>query len=114
MSIPRKHDARGVPIHPGEFCVRIFFCRWTFVQCVIPCLRVPVTRISEIVRSAGDYGGYGAASGAVFWNHARFLDEDADVLRSGAGQPGSDCPHRGRDIPAPRTETGHLKARQVA
>jgi hypothetical protein len=47
-------------------------------------LRVPVTRISEIVRERrGDYGGYGAQAGALLQYVGGVLDAFADGLRSG-------------------------------
>ncbi len=51
MSIPRKPDERGVPIHPGEFLREDFLVpRGLSANALALALRVPVTRISEIVR----------------------------------------------------------------
>ena len=51
MSIPRKHDQRGVPIHPGEFLREDFLAPLGLsANALALALRVPVTRISEIVR----------------------------------------------------------------
>src|SRR5271166_3403780 len=51
MSIPRKHDQRGVPIHPGEFLREDFLVPLGLsANALALALRVPVTRISEIVR----------------------------------------------------------------
>jgi addiction module HigA family antidote len=51
MSIPRKSSERGVAIHPGEF-LREDFMRplGLSANALAIALRVPVTRISEIVR----------------------------------------------------------------
>ena len=50
MSIPRKHEQRGVPIHPGEFLREDFLVPLGLsANALALALRVPVTRISEIV-----------------------------------------------------------------
>src|SRR5271156_2726201 len=51
MSIPRKHEQRGVPIHPGEFLREDFLLPLGLsANALAMALRVPVTRISEILR----------------------------------------------------------------
>lgn len=51
MSIPRKPEERGVPIHPGEFLREDFLVPLGLSANALAMeLRVPVTRISEIVR----------------------------------------------------------------
>jgi addiction module HigA family antidote len=51
MSIPRKSEDRGVPIHPGEFLREDFLNPLGLsANAVAIALRVPVTRISEILR----------------------------------------------------------------
>ena len=51
MSISRKPDERGVPIHPGEFLREDFLTPLGLSgNALAIALRVPVTRISEIVR----------------------------------------------------------------
>jgi addiction module HigA family antidote len=51
MSIPRKPGERGVPIHPGEFLREDFLVPLGLsANALALALRVPVTRISEIVR----------------------------------------------------------------
>ncbi|MGA2252827.1 HigA family addiction module antitoxin [Terracidiphilus sp.] len=51
MSIPRKPNERGVPIHPGEFLREDFLVPLGLsANALAIALRVPVTRISEIVR----------------------------------------------------------------
>jgi addiction module HigA family antidote len=51
MSIPRKPEERGVAIHPGEFLREDFLLPLRLsANALALALRVPVTRISEIVR----------------------------------------------------------------
>jgi addiction module HigA family antidote len=51
MSIPRKHEQKGVPIHPGEFLREDFLLPLGLsANALALALRVPVTRISEIAR----------------------------------------------------------------
>lgn len=51
MSIARKSDERGLPIHPGEFLREDFLVPLGLsANALALALRVPVTRISEIVR----------------------------------------------------------------
>jgi addiction module HigA family antidote len=51
MSIARKPQERGVPIHPGEFLREDFLIPLRLsANALALALRVPVTRISEIVR----------------------------------------------------------------
>ena len=51
MSIPHKPGDRGVPIHPGEFLREDFLVPLGLsANALALALRVPVTRISEIVR----------------------------------------------------------------
>lgn len=51
MNIARKSDQRGGPIHPGEFLRDDFLAPLGLsANALAIALRVPVTRISEIVR----------------------------------------------------------------
>jgi addiction module HigA family antidote len=51
MSIPRKHEQRGVAIHPGEFLREDFLVPLGLsANALALALRVPVTRITEILR----------------------------------------------------------------
>lgn len=51
MNIARKSDERGVPIHPGELLREDFLVPLGLsANALAIALRVPVTRISEIVR----------------------------------------------------------------
>ena len=51
MSIPRKTSDRGVIIHPGEFLLEDFMKPLGLsANALSIALRVPVTRVSEIIR----------------------------------------------------------------
>jgi addiction module HigA family antidote len=51
MSIRRRPEERGIPIHPGEFLREDFLVpSGLSANALAIALRVPVTRISEIVR----------------------------------------------------------------
>lgn len=51
MTIPRKPEERGVPVHPGEFLREDFLTPLGLSSNALAlALRVPVTRITEIVR----------------------------------------------------------------
>ena len=51
MDVPRKSDERGGAIHPGEFLREDFLLPFGLsANALAIALRVPVTRISEIVR----------------------------------------------------------------
>lgn len=51
MTIARKADERGVPIHPGEFLREDFLVPLGLsANALAMALRVPVTRITEILR----------------------------------------------------------------
>lgn len=51
VSIPRKPGTRGVPIHPGEFLREDFLVPLGLsANALAIALRVPVTRITEILR----------------------------------------------------------------
>lgn len=51
MTIARKPEERGVPIHPGEFLREDFLTPLGLsANALALALRVPVTRISEILR----------------------------------------------------------------
>ena len=55
MTILRKPEERGVPIHPGEFLREDFLVPLGLsANALALALRVPVTRISEIVRGRGE------------------------------------------------------------
>jgi len=116
MSIPRKHDQRGVPIHPGEFLREDFLLpRGLSANALALALRVPVTRISEILR---ERRGITADTALRL---ARYFGMTPDFWMK--MQMSYDLALASREItarieveifPASRTETGNLKARRIA
>jgi addiction module HigA family antidote len=116
MSIPRKHEARGVPIHPGEFLREDFLLPLGLsANALSLALRVPVTRISEIVRERRGITADTALRLARyfgttpdFWMKMQMSYDLALASRQAIARIEVEI------FPAPRTETGHLKARQVA
>ena len=116
MSIPRKNQQRGVPIHPGEFLREDFLLPLGLsANALAIALRVPVTRISAIVR---ERRGITADTALRL---ARYFGTTPDFWMK--MQMSYDLALAGREVtaqiemeifPAPRTETGELKARQVA
>ena len=116
MSNPRKHDQRGVPIHPGEFLREDFLLpRGLSANALALALRVPVTRISEILR---ERRGITADTALRL---ARYFGTTPDFWMK--MQMSYDLALASREItarieveifPAPRTETGNLKARRIA
>jgi addiction module HigA family antidote len=116
MSIPRKHGQRGAPIHPGEFLREDFLVPLGLsANALALALRVPVTRISEIVR---ERRGITADTALRL---ARYFGTTPDFWMK--MQMSYDLALASREVtaridveifPAPRTETGELKARQIA
>jgi addiction module HigA family antidote len=116
MSIPRKHEQRGVAIHPGEFLREDFLVPLGLsANALALALRVPVTRISEIVR---ERRGITADTALRL---ARYFGTTPDFWMK--MQMSYDLALASREVtarieveifPAPRTETGELKARQIA
>ena|SRR5258708_7391919 len=116
MSIPRKPEERGVPIHPGEFLREDFLVPLGLsANALALALRVPVTRISEIVR---ERRGITADTALRL---ARYFGTTPDFWMK--MQMSYDLALASRDLieriqveifPAPRTDTGELKARQIA
>ena len=113
MSIPRKQNERGVPIHPGEFLREDFLVPLGLsANALAIALRVPVTRISEIVR---ERRGITADTALRL---ARYFGTTPDFwMRM---QMSYDLALASREVtakieveifPAPRTETGELIAR---
>jgi addiction module HigA family antidote len=113
MSIPRKQNERGVPIHPGEFLREDFLVPLGLsANALAIALRVPVTRISEIVR---ERRGITADTALRL---ARYFGTTPDFwMRM---QMSYDLALASREVtakieveifPAPRTETGELMAR---
>jgi len=116
MSIPRRHEQRGVPIHPGEFLREDFLVPLGLsANALALALRVPVTRISETVRERRGITADTALRLARyfgttpdFWMKMQMSFDLALASRQVIAQIEVEI------FPAPRTETGELKARQVA
>src|ERR1035438_6829729 len=116
MSIPRKHDQRGAPIHPGEFLREDFLLPLGLSASALAlALREPVTRISEILR---ERRGITADTALRL---ARYFGTTPDFWMK--MQMSYDLALASREVrariemeifPAPRTKSGELKVRQVA
>jgi addiction module HigA family antidote len=116
MSIARKHDQRGVPVHPGEFLREDFLAPLGLsANALALALRVPVTRISEILR---ERRGITADTALRL---ARYFGTTPDFWMK--MQMSYDLALASEQVlariemeifPAPRTETGDLKTRQIA
>jgi antitoxin HigA-1 len=113
MSIPRKQDERGTAIHPGEFLREDFLVPLGLsANALAIALRVPVTRISEIVR---ERRGITADTALRL---ARYFGTTPDFWMK--MQMSYDLALASREVtakieveifPAPRTETGELMTR---
>jgi addiction module HigA family antidote len=116
MSIRRNPDERGVPIHPGEFLREDFLVPLGLsANALAIALRVPVTRISEIVRERRGITADTALRLAKyfgttpdFWMKMQMSYDLAIASRESKKQIDVEI------APAARTETGELKARQIA
>jgi len=116
MSISRKPEQRGVPVHPGEFLREDFLGPLGLSSNALAlALRVPVTRISEIVR---ERRGITADTALRL---ARYFGTTPDFWMK--MQMSYDLATASREVtarieveifPAPRAKTGELKARQIA
>ena len=116
MSVPRKHEQRGVPIHPGEFLREDFLLPLGLsANALALALRVPVTRISEIAR---ERRGITADTALRL---ARYFGTTPDFWMK--MQMSYDLALASREVtarieveifPAPRAANGSLKARQIA
>ena len=116
MSIPHKHEERGVPVHPGEFLREDFLVPLGLsANALALALRVPVTRISEIVR---ERRGITADTALRL---ARYFGTTPDFWMK--MQMSYDLAVASREVtsrieievfPAPRTDKGALKARRIA
>jgi addiction module HigA family antidote len=116
MSIARKAEQRGVPVHPGEFLREDFLVPLGLsANALAIALRVPVTRISEILR---ERRGITADTALRL---ARYFGTTADFWMK--MQMSYDLALASREViarieveisPAPRTENGELKARRIA
>ena len=116
MSIPRKPEERGVPIHPGEFLREDFLAPLGLsANALALALRVPVTRISEIVRERRGITADTALRLARyfgttpdFWMKMQMSYDLAIASRESIARIEVEI------YPAPRTEKGELKARRIA
>jgi addiction module HigA family antidote len=116
MSNPRKHEDPSQPIHPGEFLREDFLVPLGLsANALALALRVPVTRISEILR---ERRGITADTALRL---ARYFGTTPDFWMK--MQMSYDLALASREVtarieieilPAPRTETGDLKARRIA
>ena len=116
MSIPRKHDQMGVAIHPGEFLREDFLVPLGLsANALALALRVPVTRISEILR---ERRGITADTALRL---ARYFGTTPDFWMK--MQMSYDLALASHEVkarieveifPAPRTEAGKLLARRIA
>jgi addiction module HigA family antidote len=116
MSIPRKPDERGVPIHPGEFLREDFLAPLGLsANALALALRVPVTRISEIVRERRGITADTALRLARyfgttpdFWMKMQMSYDLALVHRESIARIELEI------FPAARTELGKQKGRRIA
>lgn len=116
MTVPRKQEQRGIPIHPGEFLREDFLVPLGLsANALALALRVPVTRISEIVRERRGITADTALRLARyfgttpdFWMKMQMSYDLALASREANARIQVEI------FPAPRTETGELKARQIA
>jgi antitoxin HigA-1 len=116
MSIPRKNGQRGVPIHPGEFLREDFLVPLGLsANALALALRVPVTRISEIVRERRGITADTALRLARyfgttpdFWMKMQMSYDLAMASQQAFAKIEMEI------FPAPRTRMGERKARQIA
>jgi antitoxin HigA-1 len=114
MSIPRKSNERGAPIHPGEFLREDFLAPLGLsANALALALRVPVTRISEIVRERRGITADTALRLARyfgttpdFWMKMQMAYDLAVVSRESITRIEMEI------LPAPRTEATDRKTRQ--
>jgi antitoxin HigA-1 len=116
MTIARKPDERGVPIHPGEFLREDFLVPLSLsANALALALRVPVTRISEIVRERRGITADTAlrlaryfGTTADFWMKMQASYDLSLAQRESMARIEVDI------VPAERNEKGELKARHIA
>ena len=116
MSIARKPDDRGVPVHPGEFLREDFLAPLGLsANALAMALRVPVTRISEIVRERRGITADTALRLARyfgttpdFWMKMQMSYDLALAHRESMARIEIEI------YPAARAETGKLRTRRIA
>jgi addiction module HigA family antidote len=116
MSIPRKPEQRGVPVHPGEFLREDFLVPLGLsANALALALRVPVTRVSEIVRERRGITADTALRLARYFGTTPDFWMKMQMSYDLALADRESKTRIEREIfPAPRTETGALKIRQIA
>ena len=115
MSIARKARDGGVPVHPGEFLREDYLVPLGLsANALAIALRVPVTRISEIVRERRGITADTAlrlsryfGTTPDFWMKMQMAYDLAVASRQSTTRIEIEI------LPAPRTETGELKTRQI-
>lgn len=116
MNITRQPEERSVPIHPGEFLREDFLLPLGLsANALALALRVPVTRISEIVRERRGITADTAlrlaryfGTSPDFWMKMQMSYDLAIASRESMMQIELEI------FPAPRSENGELKRRQIA
>jgi addiction module HigA family antidote len=116
MSIRRRPEERGVPVHPGEFLREDFLVPLGLsANALALALHVPVTRISEILRERRGITADTALRLARyfgttpdFWMKMQVAYDLAMASRIATARIELEI------FPAPRTKKGELKARQIA
>lgn len=116
MSIPRKPDERGVPIHPGEFLREDFLVPLGFsANALAIALRVPVTRISEILRERrGITADTALRLGRYFGTTADFWMKMQSSYDLALAHRESMARIEAEIVPAERDGRGELKSRRIA
>ena len=116
MTMVRKPEERGVPVHPGEFLREDFLAPLGLsANALALALRVPVTRISEIVRerrgitadTALRLGRYFGTT-PDFWMKMQASYDLALAHRESMARIEMEI------VPAERDKRGELKARRIA
>jgi len=116
MTIAPKPDEHGVPVHPGEFLREDFLVPLGLsANALAIALRVPVTRISEIVRERRGITADTALRLARyfgttpdFWLKMQMSYDLALARQESMAKIEIEI------FPAPRTQSGELKSRQIA
>jgi antitoxin HigA-1 len=116
MSIPRKAEERGAPVHPGEFLREDFLLPLGLsANALSLALRVPVTRISEILRERRGITADTALRLARyfgttpdFWMKMQVAYDLAVASRASTRRINVEI------LPASRTKKGELRSRQIA
>ena len=116
MSIPQKPAARSAAMHPGAFLREDFLVPLGLsANALALALRVPVTRISEIVHERRGITADTALRLARyfgttpdFWMKMQMSYDLALASQAALARIEVEI------LPAPRTETGELKARRIA